>query len=261
MTLFLHELKRNRLSLIIWSAAISFMLAICVFIYPEMQTQMGDMSAMFSDMGAFTDAFGMDQLNFGEFMGYFGIEYGNTLGMGGAIFAAILGATALSKEEKDRTAEFLLTHPISRSRIYIEKLLSALAEILILNIAVACVTALSIAIIGVEADAGKMALLSLANILLQVEVLILTFGISAVIKRGGLGIALGMTLGFYFLNILSNLTEELEFIKFITPYGYTDGSHIMSEGSLEIKYILVGAAFALVALLLSYKHYMKKDIT
>ena len=97
MTLFWHEIKRNKLSLIIWSAAISFMLAVCVFIYPEMQSQMGEISTMFADMGAFSDAFGMDQLNFGEFMGYFGIECGNTLGIGGAIFAAILGVSALAK--------------------------------------------------------------------------------------------------------------------------------------------------------------------
>ena len=61
-TLFLHELRRNKLSLIIWSAALAFMLSVCVFIYPEMQSQMGDLSAMFSDMGSFTEAFGMDTL-------------------------------------------------------------------------------------------------------------------------------------------------------------------------------------------------------
>jgi ABC-2 type transport system permease protein len=54
------------------------------------------------------NSFGMDKLNFGEFMGYFGIECGNVLGLGGALFAALAGISALAKEEKDRTAEFLL---------------------------------------------------------------------------------------------------------------------------------------------------------
>ena len=40
MTLFLHEIKRNRISLIVWSVALSFMLGVCIIIYPEMQTQM-----------------------------------------------------------------------------------------------------------------------------------------------------------------------------------------------------------------------------
>ena len=97
MTLFFHEIRQNRLSLIIWTSVISFMLAVCVIIYPEMKGQMNEMTAMFSDMGSFTEAFGMDELNFGEFMGYFGVECGNVLGLGGANFAAILGISALAK--------------------------------------------------------------------------------------------------------------------------------------------------------------------
>ena len=100
MTLFLHELKQNRLSLIIWALSISFMLCVSIMIYPEMSGQMEEMNQMMSDMGAFSSAFGLDQLSFGEFSGYYGIECGNVLGIGGAIFAAIIAVTALAKEEK-----------------------------------------------------------------------------------------------------------------------------------------------------------------
>ena len=90
MTIFKHELRQGRVSLIIWTAAISFMLGICVIIYPEMSAQMEDVSAMFADMGSFSQAFGMDRINFGEFIGFFGVECGNVLGLGGAFFAALL---------------------------------------------------------------------------------------------------------------------------------------------------------------------------
>ena len=50
MTLFFHELKRGRLSLAVWTVAIAFMLGVCVIIYPEMSSQMGDISEMFADM-------------------------------------------------------------------------------------------------------------------------------------------------------------------------------------------------------------------
>ena len=43
MTLFFHELKRGKISLIIWSSIIAFLLAVCVFIYPEMAEQMGEL--------------------------------------------------------------------------------------------------------------------------------------------------------------------------------------------------------------------------
>ena len=134
MTILKHELRQNRLALIIWSCAISFLLAISVLIYPEMSKEMDEMNDIFANMGSFSSAFGMDQLNFGEFSGYFGIECGNTLGLGGAFFAAILGISLLSKEEHGHTADFLFAHPISRTRVLVEKLLAMFIQILFLNV-------------------------------------------------------------------------------------------------------------------------------
>ncbi len=261
MTLFLHELKRNRISLIVWSAVVSFMLAVCVLIYPEMSSQMGEIGDMFADMGNFTAAFGMDQLNFGEFIGYFGIECGNVLGIGGAFFAAIAGISALAKEEKDRTAEFLLTHPITRRRVVAEKLISVAAQITILNVAVIAVTVISMLAIGETNDAAKIALILLSYYLLQLEIGAITFGISAFIRGGGLGIGLGLSFGLYFINIVSNLVEEAEILKFITPFSYADSAHIVSEGAIEIKYLAVGIVFAIAATVLAFYKYEKKDIS
>ena len=59
MPLFFHELRQNRIALIIWTAILSFLLAVSVLIYPEMSSQLGELSGMFSDMGSFSEAFGM----------------------------------------------------------------------------------------------------------------------------------------------------------------------------------------------------------
>lgn len=260
MTLFLHELKRNKLSIIIWSAAISFMLGVCVIIYPEMSAQMGEITDMFANMGSFSDAFGMDQLNFGEFIGYFATECANTLGLGGSIFAAILGISALAKEEQSHTAEFLLSHPISRAKVLTSKALSILCQILIMNLSVMAVTLICTFAIGENANIGTVILLFLANILMQIEIAAITLGISAFLSGGGLGIGIGISFGLYFLNIIANLSEDIEFIKFITPFGYTDGAGIVANNSLEIKYLAVGAVFTVIGIAVAYKKYLSKDI-
>ena len=148
MTLLKHELRQGRSALCIWTAIIASMTALCVLIYPEIRDQMSAVSGMFSDMGVFSAAFGMDKLNFGEFLGFFGVECGNILGLGGSFFAALLGAQALAKEEKDGTAEFLLTHPISRSRILLQKLSALFLQIALLNLVVIGVVLLSVTAIG-----------------------------------------------------------------------------------------------------------------
>ena len=93
MTIALHELRRGRIPFIIWTAAVSFLLAVSVLVYPEMKGEMDELGDMFSSMGAFTSAFGMDKLNFGTLTGYYAIECGNVLGLGGAFFAAMPNAS------------------------------------------------------------------------------------------------------------------------------------------------------------------------
>ena len=261
MTIFKHELRQGRSTLIIWTAAISFMLGICIVIYPEMSTQMGDISAMFADMGSFSQAFGMDRINFGEFLGFFGVECGNVLGLGGAFFAALLGISALAKEEKEHTAEFLLTHPVSRTRVITEKLCAVIVQIVIMNLAVIAVTALSVLIIGEEADIKTFALLFLSFFLMQLEVAAVTFGISAFLRRGSLGIGLGLAAVFYFMNIVANLIDETKFLKYITPFGYTESADIIADGALNGGYLAVGMALAALGIILAFWKYGRKDIS
>lgn len=260
MTVFFHELKRGKVSLLIWSCAIAFMLGICVLIYPEMKTQMSDISEMFADMGSFSDAFGMDKINFGTFIGYFGVECGNVLGLGGALFASILGISALAKEEKEHTAEFLLTHPVSREKVLAEKLLAVFSQIIILNLVSASVTVLSVLAVGESVDAKVMLLLFLAYFMMQIEISAVTFGISAFLKGNGLGIGLGITVLMYFLNIMANLTENAKFLKYITPFGYTEGADIISNSAIEVKYLAAGFVFTVTGLVAAFLKYRKKDI-
>ncbi|MCI9099431.1 MAG: ABC transporter permease subunit [Lachnospiraceae bacterium] len=260
MILFKHELRQGRNTLLIWSGVIAFMLGICIFIYPEMKDQMGDISGVFADMGGFSAAFGMDQLNFGEFIGFFGVECGNVLGLGGAFFAALLGISALAKEEKEQTAEFLLTHPVTRENVVLHKLCAVLAQIAILNLLAICITAVSILMIKESPEAKTLAWLFLAYFILQIETASICFGISAFISQGGLGIGLGMAALFYFLNIIANLTEQAEFLKYITPFGYTEGADIIAKGSIDVKYLSVGLVLTAVGIAAAFYWYCRKDI-
>ena len=108
MTIVKHELKKGRTAFLIWTGAIALLLGICIFLFPEMKGEMQGVSEIFSSMGAFTAAFGMDRLNFGSLTGYYAIECGNVLGLGGAFYAALVAVDILSKEERMHTADFLL---------------------------------------------------------------------------------------------------------------------------------------------------------
>ena len=260
MTLLKHELRQGRVSLAVWTGAVGFLLAVCVFLFPEMKGQMEGVSDIFASMGSFTDAFGMDRLNFGTLIGFYAIECGNVLGLGGAFYAALTAVSVLAKEEKDRTAEFLLTHPVSRARVLTEKLLAVLLQITLLNAVILGLSLVSMIAIGETIPWKEILLMHLAYFLMQLELAGICFGISAVLRRGGIGVGLGLGAVMYFLNIIANIAESAEFLKYITPFGYCEGADIVSDGRLNGTMILLGMLYAAAGIAAAYGIYTRKDI-
>lgn len=260
MTLVKHELKQGKISFLIWTASIGFLLAVCIFLFPEMKGQMEGVNDMFASMGSFTEAFGMDRLNFGTLIGFYAVECGNILGLGGAFFASLCSVGILSKEEKDKTAEFLLTHPVSRISIITQKMIAVLIQITAMNIIIYALAIGSIVAVGEEIPLKEISLLNLAYYLLQIELAGICFGISAFIRKGSAGVGLGIAAMMYFLNIIANISDSAEFLKYITPFGYCEGADIVSNGSLDSTLVVIGAIIGIVGIIIAYLKYTKKDI-
>lgn len=261
MTIIKHELKQSRISLAIWTAVIGLLFAVCIFMYPEMKGEMEDVSDMFASMGSFTQAFGMDRISFGSLTGFYAIECGNILGLGGALFASLCAVSVLSKEEKEHTAEFLLSHPVSRVRIITEKLISVFVQIFVMNVAVFGISVISIAIVGEDIPWKEISLLHIAYVLLQIELAGICFGVSAFLKRGSIGIGLGIAAVMYFLNIIANIADSASFLKYITPFGYAEGSDIVADLKIDIGLVIIGMALGIAGIVAGYIKYNKKDIS
>lgn len=260
MTLVKHELRQGKVSFAVWTGAIGFLIAVCVFLFPQMQGQMESVSNMFASMGAFSSAFGMDHLDFGSLPGFYAVECGNILGLGGAFFASLCAVGILSKEEKGRTVEFLLTHPVSRTRVVTEKLAAVLAQITAMNLVIYGLSAASIAAIGEQVPWKELSLMHLAHYLLQLELAGICFGISAFTRKGSVGIGLGIAILMYFLNLVANIAEAAEFLKYITPFGYAEGSDIVTNGCLDGRMVAAGMALMVAGIAAAYWKYPRKDI-
>ena len=260
MTLVKHELRQGKASFWIWTASVGFLFATCIFLFPEMKGQMDSVSDMFASMGSFTEAFGMDRLNFGTLIGFYAVECGNVLGLGGAFYASLCAVGILSKEEKDKTAEFLLTHPVRRKRIVTEKLIAVLIQLTAMNIIIYALALGSMTAIGETIPLKEISLLHLAYYLLQLELAGICFGVSAFLRKGSAGAGLGIAAMMYFLNLIANIADSAEFLKYITPFGYCEGADIVSNGSLDSALVAVGIVLGIGGIIIAYLKYTKKDI-
>ncbi|MDO4307154.1 MAG: ABC transporter permease subunit [Eubacteriales bacterium] len=260
MTILFHELRRGRAAFVVWTGVIAFMIIICMALFPEMKEQMAGVNALFANMGSFTAAFGMDQVSFGEVMGFYAIECGNILGLGGAFYAALLGISALAKEEKEHTAEFLLAHPIARFSVIMQKLSAVFVQLLVMNLLIAAVAAVSFQMIGESMKTEEFLLLHGAFLVMQIEIAGICFGISAYIRSSGLGIGLGLAAVMYFLNIIANISDQADILRYVTPFAYAEASDIVAECNIDGRLMGLGILYMAAALTAGVVYYRKKDI-
>lgn len=259
MTVFQKELRANAASFLLWTAAVGGLMAACVAMFPSMSDSKGNVSEMFAGMGDFSAAFGLDSLQFGTIMGFYGTECGSILGLGGAFFAALTAMNLLAGEEGGHTAEFLLTHPISRTRAAAEKLAALAALILALNAACFACGALGILATGEEAEWGSLLRYHGALLLMQLETGGLCFGASSLLRRSSFGLAMGLAAGMYFLGLMVNLDAGMDGLRFVTPYYYADAARVFAGEPLAGP-MLAGGSLGGLGAWLGLWRYGKKDI-
>ena len=134
MTLYRHEMKMNLKSLIIWTLCVGGMCFGCILLYTSLEDSLQEIADVYANMGAMSTALGMDKMSLATLTGFYATEIAMMHGLGGAMFAAILGTGMLSKEEAGHTSEFLNVFPIGRGQIVIEKYLALLSNILLFNL-------------------------------------------------------------------------------------------------------------------------------
>lgn len=260
MTLLKHELRANRVSLCIWCGVLSAMTALTMLLYPSFKDQMGTISSVFAMMGPFTAALGLDQLDFSTAIGFYGVESGTMLAVGGTMFAAFTGVMLLAKEEAGHTAEFLLTQPIRRSAVVGQKLLALLILLVVFNAISMGIGALCFALIGEPLPAKPFLLFHLAQFLLQIEIGCICFAISAFSRRSPIGMGLGIALLLYFISLIINMVDAVDFLRYVSPFSYADASAIFTAQKLDGVLLAIGGGVTAVSLFAAFTHYGRKDI-
>jgi ABC-2 type transport system permease protein len=221
------------------------------------------MLAMLDSMPpAMLDALNMRAFNLTTLSGFYGIMF-VYFGLLGAIAAAMWGSDILSKEERDKTVEFSLVLPVSRSRVVTAKALAALVNCLAF---VAITWAVSlVAVQSYLPDPAFLDFLALEmQAMLAIELIFLAIGLllGAAMQRYKLSgsTAVAIILTTYFLSIVASLHPDLDFLKYFTPFKYFDAGELFSSGTLDGVYLLLTAVIIVVCVAAAYWAYNKRDL-
>ena len=142
-----------------------------------------------------------------------------------------------------------------------QKLLAVLLQITLMNLVILLISLGSVAAIGEAFPWKELGLLHLAFFLLQLELAGICFGLSAFLRRSGMGLGLGIAAMAYFLNLIANISDKAEALRYVTPFAYTEGADILTELTLDWPLAALGMVYGLAGIAAAFWRYGKKDIT
>jgi ABC-2 type transport system permease protein len=260
MTLLKQEWKMNIKSLLIWTLCVGLCCSGCILLFDSVAESMEEMAKSFSEMGSFSAAFGMDKVSVATLPGFYATEISIIFLLGGAMFAAMTGAVLLSKEEEGHTMEFLHTMPVSRTYIYLWKYVALLLLIIVFNAVCIGLDVIGFVTIGEEIAMAEYVEYHILALVMQIEIGSICYLISSVCKRKQIGLALGIAVLFYLMDIMCNIVPDLEFLRFFTPFYYANAAQIYSGGDSRIGLMFLGLAVTIVAVFAGGMVYKKRDM-
>ena len=264
MNVYFRELKSNLKSFLIWSGGMMFLLLAGMGKYDagsKMDSGSGGMNEMIQKMPqSMQNLFGVGVFDLGVIIDFYAVIY-LYLALIAAAYAVSLGSGIISKEERDRTSEFLMVKPITRTSILIKKLFATITYCAAFSLLTFLFSLLSFSIYAKDlyvSDVGR-----LCGALFCIQICFVSIGFIFASSTGkhkrSTAMGLGVMLVMLILSFVIDIFEQVDFLKYFTFFQYYDAKDILVLGWPYIFPIL--AALICSALFISaFYIYRKRDL-
>lgn len=263
MNIFIKEMRTYRKSIIIWCVGMILMIISGMAKFTAYTTANNSMNDIMAKMPkSIKIIFGVGNFDLSKPKEYFGMLF-LYLVLIATIHACMLGANIISKEERDKTTEFLFVKPVSRNKVITSKLCAATANVLILNI----VTFIcSIALVGKyakgEAVIGIITILMLGMLILQLMFMLIGTSVAASCKNSktATGIATGILMSMYLVSVIIDFNDKLINLKYITPFKYFEAKNLIKDNGFQLSFLGLSIIILGVLFISTYRGYRKRDL-
>lgn len=263
--LFLMEMRRNLFSLLLWMIIISLLISVTMSVYRTFVDNQSKIVGMMSLVPKGALQFkGIS--NFNDLLSVLGFYSANNviyMMVLGSIFAIVLSSNILLKEEYDKTAEFLLTRPVTRGEVFFSKLSVVFIHVLLLNLITTLTGFICMELVkNSPFSIRAFLILSLYTLLLNILFGAIGLFLSTLVKRPKpiTTFSIGLVLIFYFIYTLSKITESAAKIGYLSPFKYVSMDAINPAYKLDFWHLLYFISISSVLTGLSYRLYTRKDI-
>lgn len=268
--MYWHEIRSTYKGLIGWAAGIMILQLSGYSKFEGFQSASGTIDS--GSVNAISSSFpkpllalfGMSDLNLTVLIGYFGILY-LYFALIATIHAGLTGAGIVSKEERDKTSEFLVTRPVSRNRVLTAKLLAGLTNVIILFTVIAVSSVIGVAIVNKGDYSLTPQIMTMMWGILLMQLVFFSLGaLSAGLFKNPKLPTLAVTVavvGTYIFYAGSQINDSLQWLRFTTPFRWFSAASIINANGLGYGYVGLALVLSILFILLSYAFYNRRDIT
>lgn len=262
--MFKREMKINLKSFIIWTSILMILFLIIFLIYPSMVNS-ENMEMLDQMMKTFPEellkAFNMDISSIDSAFGWLKTEGFVFVLLITGIYSGILGSSILLKEESDKTIEYLNSVPVTRKKIVISKILCAFSYIILMILSLSIFNFIGLSL-SEEFDKKSYILLSITPIFSSIVIFAICLFLSTFTHKTKktLGISLGIVFASYFLQIISELSEKTEFLKYISIFTLADIRNVIINVEINPVMVILSIALTAIFITLTIIHYNQKEL-
>ena len=262
--MFKREMKINLKSFIIWTSILIGLFLVVFLVYPsivnsENMEMMDEMMKMFPE--EMLKAFNMDISSIDSAFGWLKTEGFVFVLLITGIYSGILGSNILLKEESDKTIEYLNSVPVTRKKIVASKILCGILYIILMILFLGVFNFVGLSLSG-DFDRKSYLLLSITPIFSSLVIFAVCIFLSTFTHKTKktLGISLGIVFASYFLNIISEMGESTEFLKYISIFTLADIRNVILNVSINPILVVLSTGITIVFMILTMICYEKKEL-
>ncbi len=244
-----------------WSLGISIYCSSVTFLYAAMEDSIGELAEAYP--ADIAKVFGIDNISdIASPAGWLNVEaYSLMIPICLIIFGVFAGASSIGSEEENRTIEILLSEPLSRTSLFLQKYAVFMLNMLIM----ASIICLSIYIpsLIINMELGIYGIFSATFSVTLISILIGTgsFSISAITgkRRLSLIIPIIVSLLSYMSNVADGLLDSFDVINRLSLFRYYNVPEAFETGvNFPVSVIFLTVTF--VILLLGCLSFNRRDL-
>ncbi len=259
-----REFKINLKSFIIWTSILVGMFLIVFLVYPYIVTDetvesLDEMMKVFPP--ELLKTFNMDITSINSAYGWLKSEGFMFVLLIVGFYSSLLGSNIVLKEENDKTIEYLESLPITRNKILSNKILVSIIYMISLVLIVGLFNYIALFLSG-DFDHKQYLLLSITPLFIALPLFSINLFISTFMHKTKktIGISLGLVFIFYLLTVLSELSSNVEFIKYFSIYILADTRNVILDITINPINIVISILITIIFVSLSYIRYNKKEL-